>query len=1073
MANLRGRSIRTGFGGLALGFKNNSMKSIAAAGAVLALATTGTVVVTTQSAPVAAAQNVTDADGNYIPADTGRKYDEGDVDKTTGGVRYVGLVPEYVDAQQNDPQFVFKVPHLLWHKRWMQKNKDGNDPDAGAQFIRFRDKNLYDQIARIELVGVNGDRQGSFKKRDSNGSEWTLKFADSPNFPGAAGVPYASYIQIFLKDAKPITELDLPEEGSRVDYYWVRGDGNLAKNSVQNVDIIAPEKARELTGVESGFFDGGAKDIFNNGVSKQLKYDQDNGTIKSISTATFAGKDFLSGNTRWNWIFNEQISPDIAPYVTDVTIYRSDSQGNRKKPAGATTFTPWKMDFDKATGLATTANRKELSYLPYEPNITADQQNTVRRNTANIVDGGSTDTIWYTIEYKLDENAVNFANFEDGKRIDALSWITVDLPNKNPGLIHNGTTEDGGKAPKILPNTIKADYLSILDSDGDGLTDEYEREIGTNPSKADTDGDGVRDDVEILTDNTDPKNAKSYLPAAPEPSETKISKDAEFLSGKATRVADTDSQGKEIPLLDVTNADAAPVKIVAVPNDKLSEEDGKPTFADDDAVQIANLEDVAAINDGTFKSSGFNLDPGNYTLVAESPNGERTKGGTFVVSEKPVDADGDGLTDDKEKELGTDPNKADSDGDGINDGDEVDGSKNPFDKDGNKVADGENGAPTDPAKADSDGDGTNDGDEVTNKDKDGNLAPTDPNDPESKPTVPVEEPKDSDNDGLPDDKEKELGTDPNKADSDGDGINDGDEVDGSKNPFDKDGNKVADGENGAPTDPAKADSDGDGTNDGDEVTGSKNDGKPTDPNDPESKPGEAGKPSVTNTIPGADDPAKCSEAPYATVSEAEGVTYVVTVDGKEIKPSADGRYYYEYGQTINIEAKDVAGKTLEKWSFTAPTEEECKAGDNNGGPSGSLNDPNKIGAIIGGTIVGSGLIGALLGNHGDGAGSSAPGKPGEVKPGKPGKGADKGAKPGKAGDQGAGKGADKGAAGNQGAAGNTGNGAGDMASQGTESGSRGGSLAVTGVSGLAITLGASVIALALGGALLALRRRQS
>ena len=968
MANLRGRSIRTGFGGLALGFKNNSMKSIAAAGAVLALATTGTVVVTTQSAPVAAAQNVTDADGNYIPADTGRKYDEGDVDKTTGGVRYVGLVPEYVDAQQNDPQFVFKVPHLLWHKRWMQKNKDGNDPDAGAQFIRFRDKNLYDQIARIELVGVNGDRQGSFKKRDSNGSEWTLKFADSPNFPGAAGVPYASYIQIFLKDAKPITELDLPEEGSRVDYYWVRGDGNLAKNSVQNVDIIAPEKARELTGVESGFFDGGAKDIFNNGVSKQLKYDQDNGTIKSISTATFAGKDFLSGNTRWNWIFNEQISPDIAPYVTDVTIYRSDSQGNRKKPAGATTFTPWKMDFDKATGLATTANRKELSYLPYEPNITADQQNTVRRNTANIVDGGSTDTIWYTIEYKLDENAVNFANFEDGKRIDALSWITVDLPNKNPGLIHNGTTEDGGKAPKILPNTIKADYLSILDSDGDGLTDEYEREIGTNPSKADTDGDGVRDDVEILTDNTDPKNAKSYLPAAPEPSETKISKDAEFLSGKATRVADTDSQGKEIPLLDVTNADAAPVKIVAVPNDKLSEEDGKPTFADDDAVQIANLEDVAAINDGTFKSSGFNLDPGNYTLVAESPNGERTKGGTFVVSEKPVDADGDGLTDDKEKELGTDPNK---------------------------------------------------------------------------------------------------------ADSDGDGINDGDEVDGSKNPFDKDGNKVADGENGAPTDPAKADSDGDGTNDGDEVTGSKNDGKPTDPNDPESKPGEAGKPSVTNTIPGADDPAKCSEAPYATVSEAEGVTYVVTVDGKEIKPSADGRYYYEYGQTINIEAKDVAGKTLEKWSFTAPTEEECKAGDNNGGPSGSLNDPNKIGAIIGGTIVGSGLIGALLGNHGDGAGSSAPGKPGEVKPGKPGKGADKGAKPGKAGDQGAGKGADKGAAGNQGAAGNTGNGAGDMASQGTESGSRGGSLAVTGVSGLAITLGASVIALALGGALLALRRRQS
>ncbi|MDK8870384.1 hypothetical protein [Corynebacterium macclintockiae] len=56
MANLRGRSIRTGFGAKALGFKNNSMKSIAAAGAVLALATTGTVVVQTQTAPAAAAR---------------------------------------------------------------------------------------------------------------------------------------------------------------------------------------------------------------------------------------------------------------------------------------------------------------------------------------------------------------------------------------------------------------------------------------------------------------------------------------------------------------------------------------------------------------------------------------------------------------------------------------------------------------------------------------------------------------------------------------------------------------------------------------------------------------------------------------------------------------------------------------------------------------------------------------------------------------------------------------------------------------------------------------------------------
>ena len=150
-----------------------------------------------------------------------------------------------------------------------------------------------------------------------------------------------------------------------------------------------------------------------------------------------------------------------------------------------------------------------------------------------------------------------------------------------------------------------------------------------------------------------------------------------------------------------------------------------------------------------------------------------------------TDYDKDGLSNAREREIGSDPNNPDTDGDGLLDGEEVYTYY------------------TDPLKPDTDGDGLTDYDEVfTYK-----TSPTNP---------------DSDRDGLNDGEEIARKTDPNKADTDGDGLLDGDEVKKYEtdplNP-DTDGDGLSDGDEVLKynTNPKAKDSDNDGLSDGDEV----------------------------------------------------------------------------------------------------------------------------------------------------------------------------------------------------------------------------------------------------------------
>ena len=177
------------------------------------------------------------------------------------------------------------------------------------------------------------------------------------------------------------------------------------------------------------------------------------------------------------------------------------------------------------------------------------------------------------------------------------------------------------------------------------------------------------------------------------------------------------------------------------------------------------------------------------------------------------DDDGDGLTNQQELDLGTDPNNPDTDNDELNDGDEVNRhATNPLnpDMDADELTDGDEvlRRGTDPRNPDTDGDSLRDGEEV--------RLGTDPKKP------------DTDGDGLNDGDEIRRGTSPLNPDTDGDGLKDGDEVLYNTNPLnpDTDNDRLMDGAE-SPNCPnfTNPDTDGDGIIDGLDLN-------PCDPNNP-------------------------------------------------------------------------------------------------------------------------------------------------------------------------------------------------------------------------------------------------
>ncbi|WP_422758733.1 hypothetical protein [Paenarthrobacter sp. C1] len=305
------------------------------------------------------------------------------------------------------------------------------------------------------------------------------------------------------------------------------------------------------------------------------------------------------------------------------------------------------------------------------------------------------------------------------------------------------------------------------DYDDDGLLDNDETETHhTSPHKADTDGDGYSDAAEIA-DGTDPLDPLSPKPA-PEP------------DPDPEPVLDTDGDG-------LPDAEEKRIGTSAVNPDTDADK-----LSDGDEVLVYKTLPLVADTDGDGIPDGDEV-----YIYGTSPVDSASNLTT-------ADRDRDGLSDARERELGTDPTRADTDGDGLGDGVEVTGSANTYghkatnplnpDTDGDKLPDGREvrhvgakrlaGIKTDPNRVDTDRDGLTDGAEVLTRTKTVVRGVK-----VSLRSNPVK--KDSDGDGLSDKVERtgkanklygHKPTSPWRSDTDGDGIKDGAEVKAGTDP---------------------------------------------------------------------------------------------------------------------------------------------------------------------------------------------------------------------------------------------------------------------------------------------------
>jgi len=376
----------------------------------------------------------------------------------------------------------------------------------------------------------------------------------------------------------------------------------------------------------------------------------------------------------------------------------------------------------------------------------------------------------------------------------------------------------GGPTPRCAP--ASGACTTDSDDDADGVADTTERMIGTDPANADSDGDGLTDGEELGDDPGNPRDADGDMHVdALDPDddddgvatrdERPLSADRDTDADGAPDHRDADDDGDSIPTAAELALDGSPA------NDR--DMDGASSHLDGDSD-----------GDGASDRDEAGADPGDPRDsdgdgARDFLDGDDDDDGLPTADERPMaadrDTDADGAPDhrDSDDDDDTIPTAVElrlGDVDHDRDGDGTPSHRD-ADSDGDGVLDRDEAGPSPASPADTDGAG---GPDFLDVDSDNDCVPdgaegesgaarTDAalpraaaNENCTAPGAPVCDTArgactsghDVDMDGLADEAEATLGTDPARADSDGDGLDDGAEVPDVARPRDTDADGVID-----------------------------------------------------------------------------------------------------------------------------------------------------------------------------------------------------------------------------------------------------------------------------------------